>query len=139
MTVDSIPLSLGSWEKIRRKLRSVEVLIWLLAPFLLTTASIAGAQQPTKIPRIGFVSGAGSANNPGPQVEAFRHGLRDLGYIEGKTIAIEYRYTEDNLERLAQLAAELVRLKVDGGSGNCPSHCGEASNQYNSDRRASYR
>ena len=65
---------------------------------IVTTIAICGAvvqaQQPGKIPRIGFLpSGAGDANNPGIQVKAFRQGLRDLGYIEGKNILIEYRYS----------------------------------------------
>ena len=70
------------------------------------------AQQPKKIPRIGFVSG-GSANDPGPGVNAFRQGLRDLGYVEGKNLVIEYRFAEDKPDRLPTLVAELVGLKVD--------------------------
>jgi putative ABC transport system substrate-binding protein len=71
----------------------------------------AEAQQP-KVPRIGFLS-AGSASTYSPRNEAFRQGLRDLGYAEGKNITIEYRFAEGKLERLPDLAAELVRLKVD--------------------------
>ena len=71
------------------------------------------AQQPTKVPRIGYVSGSGDPNNPGLQVEAFRQGLRDLGYIEGKNILIEYRYAEGKPDRVPSLVAELVQLKVD--------------------------
>ncbi|MDO8700172.1 MAG: hypothetical protein Q7J56_00645, partial [Deltaproteobacteria bacterium] len=74
---------------------------------------VAEAQQPTKIPRIGYVSGSGDPNNPGRDVESFRQGLRDLGYIEGKNILVEYRYAEGNLDRLPGLVAELVQLKVD--------------------------
>ena len=74
---------------------------------------VAQAQQPTKIPRIGYLSSFGDASAPGPQVEAFRRGLRDLGYIEGKNILIEYRYAEGNLDRAPGLVAELVQLKVD--------------------------
>jgi putative tryptophan/tyrosine transport system substrate-binding protein len=70
----------------------------------------ADAQQPTKIPRIGILR-TGSA--PDPFVEAFRQGLRDVGYIEGKSIVIEYRWAEGKNERLSNLAADLVRLKVD--------------------------
>ena len=73
----------------------------------------AEAQQPKKIPRIGYVSGSGDANNPGPFVEAFRQGLRDLGYVEGKNILVEFRFAEGQLERLPSLVAELVQLKVD--------------------------
>jgi putative tryptophan/tyrosine transport system substrate-binding protein len=71
----------------------------------------AQARQSTKIPRIGFVTG-GSAT-PGPQIEAFRGELRDLGYVEGKTILVEYRDLEGNPERSPGLVAELVQLKVD--------------------------
>ena len=70
------------------------------------------AQQPKKIPRIGFVSG-GSANDPGVGLNAFQQGLRDLGYVEGKNIVIEYRFAEDKPDRLLALVAELVGLKVD--------------------------
>ena len=73
----------------------------------------ARAQQPAKIPRIGFVSAGGDPNNPGSLVEAFRQGLRNLGYIEGKNILVEYRYAEGNLDRISGLVAELVQLKVD--------------------------
>ena len=52
-------------------------------------------------------------NNPGLNVEAFRQGLRDLGYIEGKNILIEYRYAEGKTDRVPSLVAELVQLKVD--------------------------
>src|SRR4029453_9022893 len=71
-----------------------------------------GAQQPARIPRIGILAGA-SASNVSPRIEAFRQRLRELGYVEGKNIVIEYRYAEGKRERLPDLAAELVRLKVD--------------------------
>jgi putative ABC transport system substrate-binding protein len=70
------------------------------------------AQQPTKIARIGYLSPNSPPTNPA-RIEAFRHGLRELGYTEGKNIFIEYRYAEDKLDRLPSLAAELVSLKVD--------------------------
>jgi putative tryptophan/tyrosine transport system substrate-binding protein len=92
---------------------SGKIFIWLLATVLLTTALPAEPQQPAKIPRIGYVSGGGDANNPGPFVEAFRQGLRDLGYIEGKNIVVEYRFGEGKLDRVPSLVTELVRLKVD--------------------------
>ncbi len=87
--------------------------IWLPATILLTTVSLAGAQQPAKIPRIGYLSGGGDYSTPGPSVEAFRQGLRDLGYLEGKNILIEFRYVEGKLDRIPSLVAELVQLKVD--------------------------
>jgi putative ABC transport system substrate-binding protein len=72
----------------------------------------AEAQQPTKIPQIGFLSGT-SLSSTSARVEAFRQGLRELGYVEGKNIVIEWRWAEGKLDRLPALAAELVRLKVD--------------------------
>jgi putative ABC transport system substrate-binding protein len=72
----------------------------------------AGAQQAGKIPRIGLLSPfSPSATEPWHQ--AFRHGLRDLGWVEGQNISIEYRYAEGRRDRLPDLAADLVRLKVD--------------------------
>src|SRR6266511_3349008 len=75
--------------------------------------AVAQAQQPTKIPRIGYVSSTGDANNPGRSVEAFRQGLRDLGYHEGKNIVVEYRYTEGRPGSIPSFVAELLQLKVD--------------------------
>jgi len=72
----------------------------------------AEAQQPTKIPRIGYLGGGSPSSNPA-RIEAFRQGLRELGYVEGKNIVIEWRYAEEKLDRLPALAAELVSLKVD--------------------------
>jgi putative tryptophan/tyrosine transport system substrate-binding protein len=74
---------------------------------------IGEAQQPKKVPRIGFVSGTGDTQTPGPQVEAFWRGLRDLGYLEANNIQVEYRYVEGKLDRVPNLVAELVQLKVD--------------------------
>jgi putative ABC transport system substrate-binding protein len=71
------------------------------------------AQERGKIPRIGYIESSGSPSNPGPSVEAFRQGLRDLGYIEGKTIQVEYRFLEGKRDRIPSVVAELVRLKVD--------------------------
>lgn len=70
------------------------------------------AQQTKKVPRIGWL-GISSLSSDSIRIEAFRHGLRELGYIEGKNIVIEYRYAEGSLDRLPELAAELVRLNVD--------------------------
>jgi putative tryptophan/tyrosine transport system substrate-binding protein len=69
-------------------------------------------QQPKKLPLIGFLFGASSSNNA-DRTEAFRQGLRDLGYIEGKNVLIEYRFAERKLDRVPSLAGELVQLKVD--------------------------
>src|SRR5438093_9715344 len=84
----------------------------LVVAVLLAVGVIADAQQPTKIPRIGFLIGTSPIANAA-RVEAFRQGLRELGYVEGKTIVIEWRYAEGKLDRLPALAAELARLKVD--------------------------
>jgi putative ABC transport system substrate-binding protein len=75
--------------------------------------TVAQAQEPTKIPRVGYLSSIGDASAPGPHVEAFQRGLRDLGYIDGKNILIEYRYAEGKLDRAPTLIAELLQLKVD--------------------------
>ena|SRR5215471_13207604 len=65
-----------------------------LCTLLLPLCVRAEAQQPKNVPRVGFVLGSGNPNTPGPQVEALQQGLRDLGYVEGKNILIEYRYVE---------------------------------------------
>ena len=83
-------------------------IVYALPALILAAIHLAAAQQPKKIPRIGYFTGIGSAPN-----EGFLHGMRDLGYIEGKNILIEFRTTRGKSERLPELAAELVRLKVD--------------------------
>jgi putative ABC transport system substrate-binding protein len=80
----------------------------LLATVLLATASPTEAQEGKKIAWVGYLAGSGSAPN-----QAFVQGMRDLGYVEGKNIAFVYRTTEGRRERYSDLAAELVRLKVD--------------------------
>jgi ABC-type uncharacterized transport system substrate-binding protein len=84
----------------------------LIAVTLLAVAVIAEAQQPKKVPRIGFMIGTSPSIIP-DRIEGFRQGLRELGYVEGKNIIIEYRVAEGKVERLPDLLAELVRLKVD--------------------------
>jgi len=84
----------------------------LVVVVLLALAVKAQAQQPTKVPRIGYLVASTSSLNPSFH-EAFRQGLRDLGYFEGKNILIEYRYADGKPERLPELADELIRLKVD--------------------------
>src|SRR5437773_4152812 len=83
-----------------------------LCAMLLALRFPAEAQQPTKIPRIGYLA-AISLSTLAARTEAFRQGLRELGYVEGKNIVIEQRYAEGKFDRLPALAAELVRLKVD--------------------------
>jgi putative tryptophan/tyrosine transport system substrate-binding protein len=82
----------------------------LLAVFL--PAALAGAQQPAKVPRIGYLSGS-SLSVLGARIEAFRQGLRELGYIEGKNIVIEWRDAKENFDHLREGADELVRLKLE--------------------------
>ena len=91
------------------------IICFVLGALLLALSVHVGAQQPVaKVPRIGFLTN-GSASDPliALRLDAFRQGLRDLGYVEGKNINIEYRYAEGRSERLAESAEELVRLKVD--------------------------
>jgi putative ABC transport system substrate-binding protein len=75
--------------------------------------AVAWAQQPKKVQRIGYVSATGDPKTAGPQIEGFRRGLRDLGYIEEKNILVEYRYIEGKSDSIPSLVAELVQLKVD--------------------------
>jgi putative ABC transport system substrate-binding protein len=89
-----------------------KITVLTLCALLFALCSSAEAQQLTKVPRIGFL-GASSASVLAARIEAFRQGLRDLGYVEGKNIVIEWRSAEGKLDRLPALAAELVRLKVD--------------------------
>jgi putative tryptophan/tyrosine transport system substrate-binding protein len=83
-----------------------------LCCMLLAPCPATEAQQPTKIPRIGYLSTVSPAANV-MRIEALRQGLRELGYVDGKNIVIEWRYAEGKVDRLPSLAAELVRLKVD--------------------------
>jgi putative ABC transport system substrate-binding protein len=97
----------------------------LCAVALLGVAVIAEAQQPTKVPRIGYLTAA-SLSAMAPRFEAFQQGLRELGYVEGKNIVIDYRSPEGKFDRLPALAAELVRLQVDvivtgGGAATRPA------------------
>ena len=85
----------------------------VLCVLLLELTFSAEAQQPAKVSRIGYLSGTGGPNTPGLQDNAFRRGLRDLGYIEGKNILVEYRSAAVSGERLLSLVAELMQLKVD--------------------------
>jgi putative tryptophan/tyrosine transport system substrate-binding protein len=84
----------------------------LVVVVLFTLTLVAEAQQTKKVPRIGFLATV-SPSTLSDRVEAFRQGLRELGYVEGKNIVIEWRYAEGKADRLPGLAAELVRLKVD--------------------------
>ena len=85
------------------------IIVILLVCLAFAPVHLAEAQQAKKVPRIGFLSGTSS----NPRREAFSQGLRELGYLEGKNVVIEWRYAEEKFNRLPELAAELVRLKVD--------------------------
>jgi len=93
-------------------MKKAGVLSILVVVVLLAFAVIAEAQQPAKVPRIAYFS-AGSASSQASRLDVFRQGLRDLGYAEGKEIVIEQRYADGKLDRVAALATELVRLKLD--------------------------
>ena len=83
-----------------------------LCAMLFALSYSASAQQPKKVPRIGYLSNTDPASES-TRSEGVRLALRELGYIEGQNITIEYRYAEGKLDRFPELAAELVRLKVD--------------------------
>src|SRR5215510_15272411 len=85
-----------------------KVILFLLAASVLICSHIAEAQQQGKVPQIGFLAG----NREGPSVGEFQQGLRDLGYVEGKNILLDYRYTEGKADRSLSLVTELVQLKV---------------------------
>jgi putative ABC transport system substrate-binding protein len=89
-----------------------KILVYALLALILTTIHLAVAQQPKKVSRIGFLS-VTSPSTISDRTEAFRQGLRELGYVEGKNIVIEWRWAEGKLDRLPDLAAEIVHLKVD--------------------------
>jgi putative tryptophan/tyrosine transport system substrate-binding protein len=90
----------------------IRTIVVLLIGLALASVRLADAQQTNKVPRIGFL-GAGTASTLAGRLDALRQGLRDLGYIEGKNIAIEYRFADGKLDQIPRNAAELVRLKVD--------------------------
>jgi len=88
-----------------------KIVLYFLFVVLPITVSLAQAQQQKKVPRIGFLSGSGPANNPAPS--AFREGPRQLGWVEGENIIVEYRYADGKEDRLKDLAAEFVHLNFD--------------------------
>jgi ABC-type uncharacterized transport system substrate-binding protein len=89
-----------------------KMIMILCAALIMVYIYAAEAQESKKIPRIGYLSGS-SPEAAGPRRDAFRQGLRELGYVEGQNIEIEYRYAEGNLDRYPELVAEMLRLKVD--------------------------
>jgi ABC-type uncharacterized transport system substrate-binding protein len=97
-----------------------KITVFTLSALLFALCSAIQAQQPKKVPRIGFLSaGAGPRNKDitvtatDPRLEGFRQGLRELRYVEGQNITLEIRWGDGKTDRLSQLAAELVRLKMD--------------------------
>jgi putative ABC transport system substrate-binding protein len=105
------------------------ILTWLLTTILLTTVSLADAQQPKQIPRIGILTGASVSTTP--LFEAFRRGLKDLGYEEGRNITLDFRLAKGEFDRFPALAAELVQLNVDviitDGGNTAPSSARNAT------------
>ena len=91
-------------------LQRTAMLLFLLA--ILVAPLAADAQQAGKVPRIGYLRVTSPSDRP-PLLDAFRQRLRELGWVEGQNIVIDYRYAEGRVDRLPDLAAELVRLKVD--------------------------
>ena len=104
---------LNAKSEIQNPKSKIAILAIVLFVTLLPWAHLAEAQQRTKVPRIGFLSSPHLRRPFAAFTEAFRQGLRDLGYVEGKNILIEYRYAEGVLDRLPMLASELVGLNVD--------------------------
>ena len=108
-------MTIGNRQQAVGNSKKLKFVPYVLCALLFALCFAAEAQQTNKVPRIGFLSGRGapSPTNPDPSADAFRQGLRDLGYIEGKNILVEYRYAEGTLDRIPGLVAELVQLKVD--------------------------
>ena len=105
-----------------------KIAVLTLCAMLFALCLSAEAQQPTKIPRIGRLAIA-SQSAESARIEAFRNGLRDLGYVEGKNIVIEWRFADGKLDRLPAQAAELVRLKLEiiVSAGSTPTRAAKAA------------
>src|SRR5499425_2424561 len=98
---------IGAKRQRRVVVKSLALISWVL---LFTLCSSTEAQQPKKVPRIGYLS---LTNGPGWQEEEFLKGLHDLGYVERQNIIVEYRWAAGKIDRLPALVEELVRLKVE--------------------------
>jgi ABC-type uncharacterized transport system substrate-binding protein len=105
-------MRIGNGHKATGNSRRAQVLGFTLCAMLVALSSFVAAQQPKEVPRIGYLSSADPAFES-TRSEAIRLALRELGYVEGQNIAIEYRYAGGKIDRFSKLAAELVRLKVD--------------------------
>jgi hypothetical protein len=115
---------IGAENNMKKKLT-----VLTLCAMLLPLSSSESAQQPKKVPRIGYLSPldpAGECTRSG----AIRLALRERGHVEGQNIAIEYRYAEGKLDRLPELAAELVGLKVDSIVAGMWDWCGPGAGRY---------
>jgi putative tryptophan/tyrosine transport system substrate-binding protein len=104
-------VSSDEWIETEKNQMKKAITVLTLCALLFALCLPAAAQQPAKVPRIGFLASSGSG--PDPRFKAFEQGLRELGYIEGKNIVIEYRYSEGSSDRLTELTADFVRRKVD--------------------------
>lgn len=105
-------MKLSSNQETSGRGRGIFVIAFRLALLILPISSLAAAQG-SKIPRVGYLSVSGAPNRPGRYVEAFRQGLREHGYDEGKNILVEYRYTAAAPEKVPEYVSELVQAKVD--------------------------
>jgi len=102
----------------------------IIATFVPVCVHLAEAQQFKKVPRIGYLV-SGSSSSEAPRLKAFREGLSQLGYVEGQNIIIEYRYGDGRPARLPDLAADLVRLKVDViVAGGTPIRAAKGRHEY---------
>ena len=118
---------------VRREERKVKQRIFAVVALCAVVFALcvsAQAQQPTKLPRVGLLVG-GSASSDVIRIEAFRDGLRELGYVEGKNIEVEPRYAAGNSDRLGRLATALVRLPVDVIVSAGPTATGAAKKATN--------
>jgi ABC-type uncharacterized transport system substrate-binding protein len=110
-----------------------KITVLTLYVLLLALCFPVEAQLPKKIPLVGFIV-PGSPSSYAARIEAFQQSLRDHGYIEGKNINIECRYAEGKFDRVPDLAAELVRLKVDMiVTGDTPAIQGQENHHYDPD------
>jgi len=120
----------SQWSSGSKRLPLTSILLALcsMGAMLLALCVAAEAQQPTKVPRIGFLASL-SASVISERIEAFHQGLRERGYVDGRNIFIESRYAEGKLDRLPALAAELVRLKVEilVSAGPLPTRAAKAA------------
>jgi len=110
----AIYLQIGASRRTEQKSMKISSILSLTFSLILTFCIPSNAQQPTKtLPKIGFISTIGTPDAPSPTYEAFKLGLRNLGYSEGKNVVIERRYAEGRLDRMAPFVHEFIQQKVD--------------------------